>query len=389
MAAITTLADCPYSGRHQVLILLNGLLPPSRKPPGCAAQVVSAKARAVAVRSLVVLGAVVGGSPALAALVSVGQAPAPQWRTVPLPLGASDSAASRWRGIPQQETAPRSRLIPVSPPSRTGPEAFPAGSTAMSSGSSADRIPADAQAVAAERLPFPYLLSPSLGGGLPTGYVGGWGDYYIAGSAATPGKTRDGVVDGSLNMGFSVGDPERLIGLDINWGIGSIKNFNSNGSVAVAAGRILLNRPDLQVAVAGGLLDAYVYGTEPGQPQLNGYGAVTVAVPLRPGDPQFPQRLQVSVGGGGNSFSAVDGNFQSTETGFFAAVGVEVLPNLGFSLGQSSRSTNVNLSWIPLRRLPVFVNLVAADVFDVTPFGTVGVLSVGWGDSLRRGFFSE
>jgi len=32
---------------------------------------------------------------------------------------------------------------------------------------------------------------------------------------------------------------------------------------------------------------------------------------------------------------------------------------------------------------------VAADLFDVTPFGTVGVLSVGWGDSLRRGFFSE
>ncbi|MFM7266473.1 MAG: hypothetical protein ACKOZW_12965 [Cyanobium sp.] len=243
--------------------------------------------------------------------------------------------------------------------------------------------------MAAERLQLPFLLSPSLGGGLPTGYVGGWGDYYIAGSVGTPGRTRGGTVDGSVNLGFSLGDPERLVGFDVNWGIGSIQNFNSNGSVAVAAGRILVNRPDLQVSVAGGLLDAYVYGFEPGQPQLNGYGAVTVAIPLRRGDPEFPQRLQVSVGGGGNSFSAIDGNFQTKGNGFFAAAGMDVLPNLGVSIGQSSRSTNLNLSWIPLRRLPVFVNLVAADLLDVTPFGTVGVLSVGWGDSLRRGFFSE
>ena len=355
---------------------MKGPLPPSRKPEGRFGGLPFGKSVLLAGSSLAVLGTVVVGIPGQAALVTASEAPAPQWRTVPLPAGASDPPASRWRGIPQpQGEGPRSRLIPVSPLS-------PPDTAAV-------RIPADAQAVAPERLPFPYLLSPSLGGGLPTGYVGGWGDYYIAGSAATPGKTRDGVVDGSLNMGFSLGDPERLIGLDLNWGIGSIKNFNSNGSVAVAAGRILVNQPNLQVAVAGGLLDAYVYGDEAGQPQVNGYGAVTVAVPLRPGDPQFPQRLQFSVGAGGNSFSAIDGNFQSTETGFFAAAGIEVLPNLGVSLGQSSRSTNLNLSWIPLRRLPVFVNLVAADLFDVTPFGTVGVLSVGWGDSLRRGFFSE
>jgi hypothetical protein len=385
-AAITTPADPPYSAPQSGSVMVKGPPPQSRKPAGCFGGAAIGPFPLLAVGSVFLAGSVVVGNPGQAALVSAGEAPAPQWRTVPLPAGASDPPVSRWRGIPQpQQEGPRSRLIPVASPAPSGTS--PSGTSP--SGPASVRLPADAQAVASERPPFPYLLSPSLGGGLPTGYVGGWGDYYIAGSAATPGKTRDGVVDGSLNMGFSLGNPERLIGLDLNWGIGSIKNFNSNGSVAVAAGRILVNRPDLQVAVAGGLLDAYVYGDEPGQPQVNGYGAITAAVPLRPGDPRFPQRLQVSVGGGGNSFSAIDGNFQSTETGFFAAVGVEVLPNLGVSLGQSSRSTNLNLSWIPLRRLPVFVNLVAADLFDVTPFGTVGVLSVGWGDSLRRGFFSE
>lgn len=246
--------------------------------------------------------------------------------------------------------------------------------------------PADAQVVTAERITPPYLISPSLGGGMPSGYAGGWGDYYIAGSAGTPGKTRDGSPDAALNLGFSLGDPVRSLGLDVNWGIGSIKDFNANGSVGVSVGRILVNRPDLQVAVAGGLLDAFAYGNEPGKPPVSGYGAITVALPLRPGDRRFPQRLQLSAGGGGgSSFGAIDANFQTTEAGFFVAAGVDVLPNLGLSVGQSSRSTNVNVSWIPLRGLPIFVNVVVADVFDATPFGTVGVLSVGWGDSLQRG----
>lgn len=351
---------------------MTGILPPGlprRGPRRLCAQVVLAI-------GLLAPAPLVALSPAQAALVRESPAAAPRWRTLPTapdPSGNRDPAAkpSQWRTVEVQRSGPRSRLVPASAVS------------AQTTG-----IPADAGAVAAVRT-IPYLLAPSLGGALPTGYVGGWGDYYLAGSAATPGDTRAGSPDGSVNLGFSLGDPERLVGVDLNWGIGSIKNFNANGSVAVAAGRILVNRPDLQVAVAGGLLDVYSYGSEPGKPQVNGYGAVTVAVPLRPGDRQFPQRLQLSVGGGGNSFAAINANFQSTETGFFAAAGVDLLPNLGVSLGQSSRSTNVNLSWIPLKSLPVFVNLVAADVFDATPFGTVGVLSVGWGDSLRRGFFSD
>ncbi|MFM8276746.1 MAG: hypothetical protein ACKN89_07135, partial [Cyanobium sp.] len=66
----------------------------------------------------------------------------------------------------------------------------------------------------------------------------------------------------------------------------------------------------------------------------------------------------------------------------------DVSPNLLLSVGVSSRSTNLNLSSIPFRDLPVFVNVVAADLFNATPWGTVGVLSVGWGDSLKLGFFN-
>ena len=277
-------------------------------------------------------------------------------------------------------TGPSSRLLP-----QESGDSRQVGAPVASGGT---EPPADAQ-VAAAPIMRRFLLSPSLNGGVPTGYVGGWGDYYIAGSVGTPGNLRDGVPDASLSLGIGLGDPQRYLGVDVNWGIGSIKDFNANGSLGVSVGRILVNRSDLQVAVAGGLIDAYAYGTEANKPPVSAYGAITMAMPLRPDDERFPQRLQFTLGGGGSGFAAIGPNFQTTDTGFFAAAGVELLPNLGISLGHSSRSTNLNLSYIPFAGLPVFINLVAADLFNSTPFGTVGVLSVGWGDRLQRGFFNN
>lgn len=280
-------------------------------------------------------------------------------------------------------------LTPAAPAGMAATAAQPTAPAGRAPAAPRSTAPADPEAVQAAPISPSPVLVPSLGGGVPNGYVGGWGDYFIAGSAATAGNRRNGVADGSINMGFGLGDPVTSLGVQVNWGIGSIQRFNGNGSVGVGVGRVLINRPTLQVAVAGGLLDAYVYGFEEGKPSVNGYGAVSVALPLRPNDREWQQRLQLSAGGGGNSFSAIDANFATTETGFFGSVGVELFPSLGLSIGQSSRATNVNVSYIPFRTLPLFVNLVAADVFNNTPFGTVGVLSIGWGDNLKRGYFTR
>jgi hypothetical protein len=233
------------------------------------------------------------------------------------------------------------------------------------------------------------MISPSLAGGVPNAYASGWGNYFISGSAATPDKTRDGVPDGSLNMGFGLGDPFRSLAVEVYWGIASIKNFNTNGSVGFSASRILVNRSDYQIAVGGGMDSVYSYLTEQGKNPVNGYGSLTVSIPLRPNDPDFRQMVQFTAGGGGSNFAAIDNNFQTSNSGYFVAAGIEALPNVGVSVGRSSRSTNFNVSIIPFRRWPVFVNLLAADAFSETPYGTVGVLTVGWSDSLKTGFFAE
>jgi hypothetical protein len=323
-----------------------------------------------------------------AATVVTQDSTVPRWRVVTAPVDSApratitkESTAPRWRVVTAPEdTAPRSALISTQ-------EAVPPRVVAGSTQSDAT-LPADA-AVAAAPIRPPYVIRPSLGGGMPTGFVSGWGDYFLSASAGTPGNLRAGVVDGSVNMGFGLGDPEKLLGLELYWGIGSTKNLNANGSFGASLGRLLVNRSDLQVAVAGGVIDAFPYGYEPNPQPLNGYGAVSVALPLRPADPTFTQVVQFTVGGGGSSFAAIDSSYQLTEAGAFGAVGVELLANLGFSVGVSTRSTNVNLSWVPFRTLPVFVNLLAADVFGSTPWGTVGVLTVGWGDNLQNGFASR
>ncbi|MGB7566073.1 MAG: hypothetical protein WBM08_15145, partial [Prochlorococcaceae cyanobacterium] len=232
--------------------------------------------------------------------------------------------------------------------------------------------------------PFP---SPYIGGALPSAYVAGWGDYFISGSAATPGKLRDGVVDASLNMGIGFGDPVRFVAVEVDWNIGSVRNFNYNGSFDVLIGRMLVNEPRLQVSVSGGLTNVVQYYRNELPSVPNGYGVITLATPLRTPNPYFNQVLQVSLGVGGSNYAYINDDFEAETTSFFAALGLEITSNVGLSLGWSGRGTNVNLSYTPFRDLPVTINAVAADVFNRSPFGTVGVFSLTWGDNFRTGLF--
>jgi hypothetical protein len=291
-----------------------------------------------------------------------------------------ESTAPRWRVVAGPEvTAPRSTVIPAQ---TTGLQREVAGTAQKDA-----TLPADAQVAAAPIRPA-YLIRPSLGGGLPTGFVGGWGDYFVSASAGTPGNTRPDA-DASFNLGFAMGDPEKLVGVDVYLGIGSFKNLNANGAFGADMGRLLVNTPNLQLGVAGGVIDAYTYGTEPNPQPINGYGAITAALPLRGRVTSPPRLVQFTLGGGGSSFGAIDSNYQLSSSGMFGAAGVELLENLGLSVGVSGRSTNVVLSWIPLRTVPIFVNLTAADVAAVTPWGTIGVLTIGWGDSLKNGYVTK
>jgi hypothetical protein len=308
------------------------------------------------------------------------------WLAVSVAFPA-EAAERRWRLVEAAPTAPGWRLV------------SPDGGR----GTAARTVPLAAQAEPRPSLPVEETLpedltpprriqyaAPLIGGGVPSGYVAGWGEYYLALSAGTPGKQREGVPDGSINFGFGLGDPFRTLGMQLDVGIGSVKNLGANGGIGGSIGRVLVNEPTLQVAVAGGVMDLWSYTTnETGFFTFpNGYGAITVATPLRRNDPHFSQVLQVSAGVGGNNFTSLDENFQGPTVGAFASMGVELTPQLGVSMGWSGRGTNAGVSYVPFASLPLTVNLIGADLFNASPFGTVGVLTVAWGDSFRTGYFA-
>ena len=230
------------------------------------------------------------------------------------------------------------------------------------------------------------IAAPYLGGGVPSAYTLTNGDFFIAGTAGTQGKLRDNV-DGSFNLGFGLGNPYNLVSLEVDVNFGSTKNFATNGGLDASISRVLVTQPRFELAVGGGYLSFFSYGTE-GVDTPNGYGVVTMSTVLNYGNEDFPQILQFSAGVGGNTFSYLDPvTFTGPDIGVFGSVGVELTPQFGVSVGWSGRGGNASVSYIPFpRELPLSINLMASDIANTSPYGTVALLTIAWGGNFMRDF---
>lgn len=239
------------------------------------------------------------------------------------------------------------------------------------------------------KLPPPLLASPYIGGGLPTAYTAAAGDWWAALSGGTPGNLRGGVVDGSASVGVGFGNAFETLSLGLTWNVGSINYLNANGGFDAALSRALYTSPGFELMVGGGAMNLWEYGNETGSYFPNLYGVVSASTVLRKrGD--FKQVLTFSGGVGGNNFAYLNADFTGPTTGYFAAAGLELSRHFGTSIGYSGRGGNISLSYVPFpRQVPLSVNLLAADVFNSSPYGTIGILTLAFGGNLyRQGRFS-
>lgn len=222
--------------------------------------------------------------------------------------------------------------------------------------------------------------APLLQPGVPSAFIANWGDYFIGVSGATEGRQRD-QVDGSINMGVGLGDAYKAVALELDLNIASIKDFGSNGTFDAKLARVLVNRTNFRLAASVGVVNIATWG-DAAKADTNPFGVATVAWPLQPNNPKFKQTLQISVGAGGETFA-----FDDENVGMFGSIGLELLPNLGISGGWSGRGANAGISLVPFKRTPLTINLVAADIFDLTKNGPIGVLSITWGSNFRTAQF--
>ena len=215
---------------------------------------------------------------------------------------------------------------------------------------------------------------PSLSAGIPSAFGASWGDTFIGFSGATAGKERNNV-DGSITLGFGLGDSYKLAGLTFAYNIGSIRNFGSNGTFDLQGSRVVYADQTKQVAAAIGWssFGQYSNGSESTIPSTL-WGGITSVTLLNPEDSVNKLPLLLSVGVGGGYFSGYDGS-----TNAFGGVGLQVAPQLGLGLGWSGVGLNVGLSFVPVPTIPLTLTATGGDLTNNSEGGSRFILSVTYG----------
>jgi len=219
--------------------------------------------------------------------------------------------------------------------------------------------------------------SPSLGFGIPSGFGASWGNAFISASAATPGKRRDGNVDGSISVGFGLGSAD-TIGVEFAYNQGSIRNFGRNGTFDVKAHRLVYAEGTNQVSVGVGW-NAFAQHVTEGVIPSSVYGVVSTYSLLQPDDSYNKMPISFSAGVGGGQFRQGDAS-----TGVFAGVGVQVLPQFSVGASWSGIGINAGVSYVPYPEIPLTFVLTGGDLTDNTAGGTVVVLSASYGFSFTK-----
>ena len=215
---------------------------------------------------------------------------------------------------------------------------------------------------------------PSLSAGIPSAFGANWGDTFISFSGATAGKERNNV-DGSISLGFGLGDSYKLAGLTFAYNIGSIRDFGSNGTFDLQGSRVVYADRTHQVAAAIGWSSFGQYGNgKEGTIPSTLWGEVTSVTLLNPEDSVNKLPLLLSVGIGGGYFSGYQGN-----TNAFGGIGLQVAPQLGLGLAWSGVGLNVGLSFIPVPTIPLTLTATGGDLTNTSEGGSRFILGVSYG----------
>ncbi|MBD2114422.1 MULTISPECIES: hypothetical protein [Cyanophyceae] len=214
---------------------------------------------------------------------------------------------------------------------------------------------------------------PSPNAGIPSAFGANWGDVFFSASLAGADRIRP-EADGSLSMGFGLGDSRRAVGVELAYNLQSVRRFGENGGFDAKIHRQVYSDEETQVAAAVGINNFASYGANTNGSEASPYGVVTAAHLLQPEHPSNRLPITASLGLGGGAFSG-----ESSDVGVFAGVGLQVHPQFSINTAWSGVGLNVGASIVPVTTVPLTLNLLYGDVGNNTRAGSVAVLSIGYG----------
>lgn len=218
-----------------------------------------------------------------------------------------------------------------------------------------------------------FVVTPSGSISTPSAFGATFGQ--IFGGFGFQSRTRfTNQADGGLALGGGLGDPQKIVGLDVTLAILSL--FGDNAGRGSFSFKIHRSLPE-SFAVALGFENAINWGGTDGSSSI--YGVVSKFFQLTETTKEPFSQLTLSLGVGGGRFrseGAIEDGVNSL--GVFASAGLRIVEPVSAIVEWSGQDLNAGISLIPFPKVPLTVNLAGADLTGNAGDGARFVMSIGY-----------
>jgi hypothetical protein len=218
-----------------------------------------------------------------------------------------------------------------------------------------------------------FVVAPSASISIPIGFGANFGQ--IFGGFAFQSRTRfTNQADGGLALGVGLGEPQKIVGLDVTMAILSL--FGDNAGRGSFSFKIHRSLPE-GFAVALGFENAINWGGTDAGSSI--YGVVSKFFQFTETTKEPFSQLTLSLGVGGGRFrseGAIEDGVNSL--GVFASAGLRIVEPVSAIVEWSGQDLNAGISLIPFPKVPLTVNLAGADLTGNAGDGARFVMSIGY-----------
>ncbi|WP_375327969.1 hypothetical protein [Microcystis sp. BLCC-F210] len=218
-----------------------------------------------------------------------------------------------------------------------------------------------------------FVVTPSGSISTPSAFGATFGQ--IFGGFGFQSRTRfTNQADGGFALGGGLGDPQKIVGLDVTLAILSL--FGDNAGRGSFSFKIHRSLPE-GFAVALGFENAINWGGTDGSSSI--YGVVSKFFQLTETTKEPFSQLTLSLGVGGGRFrseGAIEDGVNSL--GVFASAGLRIVEPVSAIVEWSGQDLNAGISLIPFPKVPLTVNLAGADLTGNAGDGARFVMSIGY-----------
>ncbi len=201
-------------------------------------------------------------------------------------------------------------------------------------------------------------ILPGSSAGSPTAYGASWGQAFIGGGINIPFSPIKS--DGSLTLGFGVGDAVKSIGMEVDLDIIStgVYHFAGSGTAGFKLHKYFADG----TAIAFGWTNPIKWG-DAGKRTDSIYGVVTKSFDLQPDNPNNKLPLTVSLGFGSASFhSETEIQNGSNSVNVFGSLGLRIIPQASLVSSWTGNSLNMGASFAPFNKIPIVINTIFTNV---------------------------